>query len=507
VLWLTLRKLKSPQAALRRQAVTALGRSKDARAVGPLLSALTDDDEGVRDRAAKALSNNDPNWFRSLAAQQAVVGLRGDVKRGEEGSRVRALRALGEIGTPEALGAVVEALVDEVPAVREAAQKALQKSNANGTHLEVVREGLPQLIGALKHESADVRFAGAQALQRIADSNAVPELIHCLQDASSRVRQAAASALGQANDTRALAPLIAALDEIEPSVLEAVGSAIERFGGTAIPSLVQAARHSDRIIRFNASLILERLGWEPTDPAERAWHAVARGRFDEALKEGTLAVEPLMRASDVRPPDASPLPPSVGANRPPWLQERMEGDASTQVAASRALLKIDRTLGMERLVSLLDDANPMAREEAARALGDVGDTRAVLPLLRARKDMQAAVRVEAADALLKIKEPRVLEVLVESLPDPSLRSAAADTLRDMKDSRAVDLLVPLVNRAPRRSADRCPVRHGYLRLRELFSRLRPHARRRQALCRRGRSEGCADYRRHELRDLGAGFLR
>lgn len=62
--------------------------------------------------------------------------------------------------------------------------------------------------------------------------------------------------------------------------------------------------------------------------------------------------------------------------------------------------------------------HPESREEAAEALGEIRDPRAVDPLIAALNDRNPEVREEAAEALGKIGDPRAVEPLTGLLGDP-----------------------------------------------------------------------------------------
>jgi HEAT repeat protein len=85
------------------------------------------------------------------------------------------------------------------------------------------------------------------------------------------------------------------------------------------------------------------------------------------------------------------------------------------------------------------------RLTAASALGTIGDTRAVEPLIAALDDEQGVSEV-AALALGEIGDPRAVEPLTNSLGDDNweVRSSAAKALGKIGDDRAVDPLVNLL---------------------------------------------------------------
>ncbi|MCD6215119.1 MAG: HEAT repeat domain-containing protein, partial [Candidatus Desulfofervidus sp.] len=119
------------------------------------------------------------------------------------------------------------------------------------------------LIKALRHE--DVRKEAAEALVNIGEP-AVEPLIQALKDEYSDVREEAARALGRIGDKRAVEPLINALKD------------------------------EDSDVRMEAAEALDQMGWKPGYVTEKAYYLVAKKEWDEAVKLGEPAVEPLINA-------------------------------------------------------------------------------------------------------------------------------------------------------------------------------------------------------------------
>ena len=97
--------------------------------------------------------------------------------------------------------------------------------------------------------------------------------------------------------------------------------------------------------------------------------------------------------------------------------------------------------GLIEALKYKDDHN--IRLTAASALGTVGDSRAVDPLIAALDD-QMEVNEMAALALGEIGDPRAVESLTKTLGDENweVRSSAAKALEKIGDDRAID---PLIN--------------------------------------------------------------
>ncbi|UCH21230.1 MAG: HEAT repeat domain-containing protein [Deltaproteobacteria bacterium] len=83
---------------------------------------------------------------------------------------------------------------------------------------------------------------------------------------------------------------------------------------------------------------------------------------------------------------------------------------------------IDQAIGsdeVERLIKDLKNESWQIRWDAAAALGETKDPRAIGPLSTALKDENSYVRMTAARSLGMIDDPRVIEPLIEALKDES----------------------------------------------------------------------------------------
>ena len=114
-----------------------------------------------------------------------------------------------------------------------------------------------------------------------------------------------------------------------------------------------------------------------------------------------------------------------------------------------ALIKLDDTHAVELLIKALDDKEDNDavlrgfRRGAAEALGNIGDARAVEPLIKALGEDKSEVRWPAAGALGKIGDKRAVDPLIEELgdDDESVNSSAAEALGEIGDARAVEPLI------------------------------------------------------------------
>lgn len=115
-------------------------------------------------------------------------------------------------------------------------------------------------------------------------------------------------------------------------------------------------------------------------------------------------------------------------------------DASVRKSASKALGEIGDARAVEPLLIALRDSDFSVVSEAARALGRIGAP-AVEPPLTALKDADSSVRSGAARALYNMREcqARAVEPLIAALKDAdrSVRYWATSALGEVGDARAV----------------------------------------------------------------------
>jgi len=92
--------------------------------------------------------------------------------------------------------------------------------------------------------------------------------------------------------------------------------------------------------------------------------------------------------------------------------------------------KMKARKNVNSLIRLLSDHDAAIREEAARALGELGFPRVIGPLCRALTDKEWTVRISVVKALGMTGDSKAIEALVESLKDkiPAVAQSAAEAL-------------------------------------------------------------------------------
>jgi hypothetical protein len=97
---------------------------------------------------------------------------------------------------------------------------------------------------------------------------------------------------------------------------------------------------------------------------------------------------------------------------------------------------------IDRNIRDLKDSDSSVRAQAARELGDAGDSRSVASLIEALKDEVPYVRCAAANALASIGDAKAVSLLIELLRSDEwdVRLSAAEALAEVGDSRAIEPL-------------------------------------------------------------------
>jgi HEAT repeat protein len=295
---------------IRRDAAEALGQMKDARAVEPLIAALKDEDSHVRKSAAKALEQMKwqpkddreqvvwfiakQNWnelvkLGAVAVEPLIAALKDKDYEKDSHVRENAAKALGQIKDARAVELLIAALKDKDFEVSTGAADALGQSKD--------ARAVEPLIAALKDENWSVRIGAAKALGQIKAACAVEPLIAALKDKDKYVRIEAVRALGQSKDARVVEPLIAALKDEAPYVRQSVVWVLREIkDARAVEPLIAALKDENSYVRGDAATALEQMKWQPKDDREKTVWFIATRNWNELVKLGTVAVEPLIAA-------------------------------------------------------------------------------------------------------------------------------------------------------------------------------------------------------------------
>jgi HEAT repeat protein len=250
---------KSP--SKRAEAAQQLGSVRTLRSVMPLIEALQDDSELVRDAATEAL-----HWIAKRETEtQQLLSIIEDLQSEDIATKQEAtVRLYSRIVQKS-----VSYLCHDYDYYRQIGIKELVSLG------EEARAALPELIKALQDEDFFVRKGAIEALGNIGDKEAVPHLIPRLKDHNRHLRAVAARALGTLENIGAIIPLVETLTDDEMSVREEVNSALRRImRANPVKEHIQNLPSKDETVRQISEQIIKQI-------------SEAKKRFDLLIKESS----------------------------------------------------------------------------------------------------------------------------------------------------------------------------------------------------------------------------
>jgi HEAT repeat protein len=190
--------------------------------------------------------------IRSLEEQGVIADYLRETKSPLKWSRAHALRLLGELKVPASVPALLAALEDKDPDVRNVAARALGRMK-----LQAAEEALVGLLG--KHEQSVSARIAAICIQM--GTRTAPLLIRALRDGTPKARFWAARILGEIKEARAARSLGDALLDPEPDVRSAAAWALGSVADRSTAGMVEAAlRDPVWYVRAHAAEALGRVG-------------------------------------------------------------------------------------------------------------------------------------------------------------------------------------------------------------------------------------------------------
>ena len=347
--------LESGDADVRRGAALALGHIGDARAVEPLMRVVANQHIRIAEPAARALG-----LLRDRRATDLLIKC---AKSHDIGMRINASEALGDLGDPRGFDALIWVVLNthyQHKWARDNALKAMVK------------------IDPERSVEAFLRIIQATEAHNVNQYTLICKL------------------LGQVGDGRIVAPLLDLLLADLPETRIAAMDAMKAIGPKAVPELIKHLADPSRAKRSIVTLVLAEIK-EP-------------------------AVEPLLNA----------------------LKDK---DPNVRQATAWALGQIADARALDPLLAALNDPNIDARSAVIWALGQCRDKKVVQHLLPMLKDKEAVLRGAAVEALGCIGDASTAEAVIGALKDEqvSVRNAAAIALGMMGDQRAKGPLMSLLN--------------------------------------------------------------
>ena len=357
----------------------------------------------------------DPSQFKPFG-ERAIPRLMEIAKSTERNTlaRQQAIEALGYVGDESTVPFLKEFLQDQSQQLRSAALRALAEL------------GTPNAIKVVVECLKDEQLRG-EAIELINEHQfhtAKDALIKLLDDADRSIAGAAARALGKLGAREALSKMRAMFKDTATHLDAAIALAYmgEKDG-------VQA--------------LIETLGSDNSAAVRRAMDAlkevgdVATDAICDAAQRGAIAVRvcALQLLGELKPPKAMEI----------LSRATEDKNNSIKVAALEALGKIGDARAAGILIRSLSDENPNIWNVAVHALSDISIPVDVLNEAIRSKD--ARVREGLARALGMRHDPKTFDIVIKLLGDKNanVRRRAAIALMAFNDKRAIPFLKKHLN--------------------------------------------------------------
>ncbi|WP_321428534.1 HEAT repeat domain-containing protein [uncultured Methanolobus sp.] len=415
---------RAEEPEVRAAAVNALEHAKDNSTIKPLIRILNDTEE------PRAVRINIPSALRRIDENAAINPLLDNLNDTDAEVRINVMASLERISSERAIKPIEYLLLnDEKWRVRRNAAITLGRiSGSNSTDAYIL---------ALNDESTVVRSAAASQLRTYPDKNATEALISALENETDQsTRNTMVQALDQINDEKAILTLIQ-IAEDENEYINVQISAVSGLGNfrnsnttelliwilenTDNSPYIRSAA-ADALGKVNDTEAIEVLIKVAED--EREFIPV-RESAQQALDNIGLNNSGIVYTSNI---------------------VEMGFDFSSIADFFKSFVHINRNDNVSQWIEILEDKSQSEdkRGRAARKLGESGDSRAVKPFLKIMEDTgeSAQMREYATVNLGKVGSKKHTNMLIGMLDEDPLRAGAAIALGDLGDKKAVE---PLMN--------------------------------------------------------------
>ncbi|MBZ2165943.1 HEAT repeat domain-containing protein [Methanobacterium spitsbergense] len=391
--------LKHEDSNIRMFAAISLGDIGEEKAIAPLIQSLKDEEERVRNEVFNSLVKiGDPavdTLIMALKDEKLEEGVKfALIKIGEHSSRnlmfkynnqnrdtkIYYINLMGEIGDKNSIEHLIHILKD-IKSYEKYDRKIListikalgkigderatdiihdlyfrfcrSQSDRYLTELfmdviiNVDRNGSDFLVQELSSNDCKVREEVADALIKMENQMAVDPLIRALTDNKGDIFRKRASEILYRIGKPAVIPLIQALRDEDRYLRCGAADSLGKIGDErAVNPLINALKDKDSYIRLEAAKALDKIGWKSKGGQENVYYLIAKTKWIEVSKIGNLAVFPL-------------------------IQTLKYGELDL-------------------------------RFNAAEALGEIGDERALEPLKQSLKDENEDVRKKVSEVMVNM---------------------------------------------------------------------------------------------------------
>ena len=300
--------------------------------------------------------------------------------------RISAAKALGELGSPNAIEPLIV---------------FYKKSYYSNPEYQTASKALVS-IGSTLSEKGDL--------------DAIKALAAVFNNKDYSVRKVAAEGLirlGQPSVTT----LIGFNGDRDYEIRNFAKQTLVEIGEPAIISLLKMLRLKEKSAHSFAVQTLEQMKWLPEKDEDAAWYWMVKENWNNCAAIGSPAIKPLTCALEQGKAEAVTALGQIDDPRViPILEQTMLSDKviSVQQTAAEALGKIGDPKSIEPLMSVLKDNNKSIQSAAARALCQINGLQGLEPLISVMNIKQQKISKAVIKALVELGKP-ALSALINAL--------------------------------------------------------------------------------------------
>lgn len=406
--------------------IKAFGFTKDDRATDVLIQLLDSDSVAIQNAVVEALGE--------LKTRNSVMKISEAMLDSRRSMNTRTLlaRALGNTNDRDAVEPLIQILAVDDRGLREAAKKSLEKITKLTTGND----------SAWWNEwwSLNKTKTREQWLEDIVlkQEENEKQLESKISQMKLEVAQNSIKLLESRPDRMDPKPLIEAIKSDYPEVkIFAAKELVKIKDPSVVDVLIHAISDKEEEVRIEVVQALGEIG------DERAVKPLVNALNDESLAVREKTAKALGKLEKREAGDALIL--ALSSNT----------DLSIVSAVIEALGQIGDTMAVDPLIVFMAHKEPIIRENTAAALGKLRDSRAVESLIVALNDEQERVRWYAADSLGKIGNPVCVDSLIKLLSDTSarVRESAVTALGQIGNQQAIESLIKALQDSDKRVAE------------------------------------------------------
>ncbi|HGE71078.1 TPA: hypothetical protein ENX78_09605 [Candidatus Poribacteria bacterium] len=384
--------LQNEDEMVRRQALIALGKIKDDRAVEPIAKLLTDTDPGVKFYIPIALE--------SIGGEKIIEPLHIALKDEMSQIRMAAADIIGRLKDQSAIPLLIERLADDNSYVKASATDALMK---------IGTPAIPSLIDVLQKKAENVALSPSDLIGDKIGNKYKKEL-----SKRTALQVTIMSILGNMKDPIAIKPLLEAMKT------------------QALPGATEDEKTFASSIRDGAVSALSSIGAPAVD--------------------GLIAILSNPNESETARVSSASALGTIGDKRAviPLINALKDGNKNVRAISASSLGILRDRRALMPLIDALNDSDIVVKTNSAASLGLIADKTATQPLLKilVDKNEREKVRTTALDSLGLIKDTTTLEpilkILIDEYEKDGIRKSAATALRLMENPYPSEALIALL---------------------------------------------------------------